>query len=240
MDLVLAWRAIAYTASMPVTAIKAMQAATLGYAKYVSPDGSIISFAESILAKVSRKIPELVEDRDLRSRLMSEFAIVADEFRARRSTITPEMPIEPLWQEFLEQDAFRLSVWASQRIAYVAFYNAYESFLVNCAKRALGVTQLRVSEKPFLSALRNAFGSDLSGVCWTNHEIHISREVRHSLSHAGGRETEKLKKQKHGIKLVDDVLQIFPDDNHNLLRRLRAGIDALISAAVAHPRFAGS
>jgi hypothetical protein len=46
---------------MPATAIKAMQAATLGYAKFVSPDASVISFAEDVLAKVSRKVPELVE-----------------------------------------------------------------------------------------------------------------------------------------------------------------------------------
>ena len=38
----------------------------------------------------------------------------------KRSAVTPEMPIEPLWQAFLGQDAFRLSVWASQRVAYVA------------------------------------------------------------------------------------------------------------------------
>ena len=237
VDLILAWRTAAYTAMMPATAIKAMQAATLGYAKYVTPDASVISYSEAVLAKVSRKVPELVENRDLRARLMGELVTVADEFRAQRAAVTPEMPIEPLWQEFLEQDAFRLSVWASQRLAYVAFYNAFEAFLVDCAKRILGVTQLRATDKAFLEALRNAFGTDLTGTCWNHHEIQIGREARHSLSHAGGRETEKLKKHKHGIKVIEGVLQIVPDDNHKLLRRLRAGADTLVAAAAGHPKF---
>jgi hypothetical protein len=237
VDLLLAWRTTAYTASMPATAIKVVQASTLGYAKFVSPDSSIIAFADAILAKVSRKVPELVDDRGLRARLVSEIATVADEFRAQRAAVTPEMPIEPIWHDFLKQDAFALSVWSSQRVSYVAFYNAYEAFLVDCAKRILGINRLRATDKAFLDALRTAFGNDLSGPCWTHHEIHIGREVRHSLSHAGGRETEKLKKQKHGIVLMEGVLQIVPDDNHKLLRRLRAGIDALVAAAAVNPKF---
>ncbi len=238
MDLLLAWRTTAYTASMPATAIKVVQASTLGYAKFVSPDSSIVAFADAVLAKVSRKVPELVEDRGLRARLMSEIVTVGDEFRAQRAAATPEMPIEPIWEDFLTQDAFALSVWSSQRVSYVAFYNAYEAFLVDCAKQALGNSQLRSSQKAFLEALRAAFASDLSGPCWNHREIHIGREVRHSLSHAGGRETEKLKKQRHGIKLMDGVLQIVPQDNHNLLRRLRAAVEALIAVTATHPSFA--
>ena len=238
VDLLLAWRTTAYTASMPGTAIKVAQATTLGYAKFVSPDGSIVTFAENILAKVSRKVPELVEDRQLRAQLMTELVTVADEFRANRAKVEPEMPLDPIWNDFLTQDAFAMSVWSSQRVAYVAFYNAYEAFLVNCAKVVLGVPQLRATDKAFLEALRTAFGENLSGPCWTHHEIHIGREVRHSLSHANGRETEKLKKHKHGIKLLGGVLQVVPHDNHNLLRRLRAGVEALVAVAAAHPKFA--
>ena len=106
MDLLLAWRTTAYTASMPATAIKVVQASTLGYAKFVSPDSSIVAFADAVLAKVSRKVPELVEDRGLRARLMSEIVTVGDEFRAQRAAATPEMPIEPIWEDFLTQDAF--------------------------------------------------------------------------------------------------------------------------------------
>jgi hypothetical protein len=237
VDLLLAWRTIAYTASMPATTIKVAQATTLGYAKFVSPDSSIIEFADAVLAKVSRKVPELVDDRRLRARLASEIVTAADELRTQRSAVTPEMPVEPIWQDFLKQDAFAMSVWSSQRVSYVAFYNAYEAFLVDCAKVALGVSQLRATDKEFKEALRTGFGKDISVTCWTHHEMNNAKLVRHALSHADGRETADLKKQKHGIKVLDGKLQIVPEDNHNLLRRLRAGVEAVVAVAATDPKF---
>lgn len=206
----------------------------------MSPDSSIIAFADAVLAKVSRKVPELVDDRQLRVRLASEIVRAADEFRAQRSAVTPEMPIEPLWQDFLKQDAFAMSVWSSQRISYVAFYNAYEAFLVDCAKLALGVSQLRATDKEFKESLRTGFGKDISVPCWTHHEMNNAKLVRHALSHADGRETPDLKKQKHGIKVLDGKLQIVPQDNHNLLRHLRAGVEAVVAVAAADPKFSRS
>jgi hypothetical protein len=237
-NLLLAWRTAAYTASTPLTIIKTVQAAMLGYARVVSSDASIIAFSDGVVARMSQRIPDLVEDRRLRERLVRELVTLADEIRAQRAALTTEMPVEPVWQDFLKQDAFVLSVWSSQRVSFVAFYNAYEAFLVECVKRATGVTRLRAQDTEFLRFLRTAFGTDLSGPCWTNREIQIAREVRHSLSHAGGHETENLKKQKHGIRLEGSVLQIVPDDNHRLLRPLRNGVDAIITAAAAHPKFA--
>ena len=236
MDLLLGWRTTAYTAAMPATAIKVAQSTTLGYAKYVSPDGMVVAFAESILAKVSRKIPELVDDRRLREDLMKELVTVADEYRAAHSAVTPQMPIEPIWHQFLEQDAFRLSVWSSQRITYVAFYNAYEAFFVDCAKLALGATHLRTNDQAFKDALRTGFCKDISTPCWSHHELNNARLVRHALSHADGRETADLKKQKHGVKILDGKLQIVPHDNHKLLRRLRTAVEALVGVGAADPK----
>jgi hypothetical protein len=236
LDLLLAWRTTAYTAAMPATAIKVAQATTLGYARYESPDRSIIAYSEAILAKLSRKIPELVEDRRLRETILEELVTISDEFREQRAAVEPDMPIEPIWQDFLTQDAFFLSVWSSQRVAFVAFYNAYEAFLIDCAKQVLGVEQLRTTEQAFKEALRTGFGKDISVPCWTHHEINNARLVRHALSHAGGRETADLKKQKHGIRVEDGAFQIVPDDNHNLLRHLRGGVEAIIGAAAGHPR----
>src|SRR4051794_6207153 len=77
VDLLLGWRTTAYTASMPATTIKIAQSSTLGYAKYVSPDGMIVAYSEAIVAKVSRKIPELVDDRRLREAMLRELMTVA-------------------------------------------------------------------------------------------------------------------------------------------------------------------
>ena len=135
VDLLLGWRTTAYTASMPAIAIKVALATTLGYAKYVSPDGMIITHSEAIVAKVSRKVPELVDDQRLREALLKEFETVADEFRAAELVRdSRDISIEPIWADFLKQEAFAMSVWSSQRVSYVAFYNACEAFLTRLRK----------------------------------------------------------------------------------------------------------
>jgi hypothetical protein len=235
VDLLLVWRTTAYTAAMPATVIKVTQSATLGYARHASPDASVVSFGDNVLAKLSRSVPELVEDRNLRAKLMEALVTLAADFRDARENVSPEMPVEPIWKDFLTQDAFAMGVWSSQRVAYVAFYNAYEAFLVACAKVATGASQLRANDKEFKEALRSGFASDISVPCWTHHEINIAKLVRHALSHAGGRETDDLRKQKHGIRLMQGVLQIVPHDNHNLLRRLRIGVEAVVAVAAADP-----
>jgi heme exporter protein D len=237
VDLLLAWRTTAYTAAMPATAIKVAQATLLGYAKHVAPDASVVAFGDNIIAKLSRTIPELVEDRKLRAKLIEGLVTMAADFRDTRAKACPDIPIEPIWQDFLNQDAFAMSVWSSQRVTYVAFYNAYEAFLVECAKLALGVSQLRATDREFKEALRRAFCEDISVPCWMHHEMNICKLVRNALSHADGSETADLKKQKHGIVILKSKLQIVPDDNHKLLRRLRAGVEAMVTVAAPDPKF---
>jgi hypothetical protein len=238
VGLLLGWRTTAYTAAMPAIAIKVAQSTTLGYAKYVSPDGMIVTHSEAIVAKVSRKVPELVDDRSLREALLKELVTVADEFRAARSAVTPDMPIEPIWANFLEQDAFAMSVWSSQRVSYVAFYNAYEAFIVECLKVGTGLPNLRSTDKKvFNEALRTGLGKDISSPCWSHHEINVARLVRNALSHNGGRETEELKKQKHGVKLIGDELQIVPEDNHRMLRRLRQAVEEITAVIKGNTKF---
>jgi hypothetical protein len=70
-----------------------------------------------------------------------------------------------------------------------------------------------------------------------HHEINICKLVRNALSHADGSETADLKKQKHGVVVLKGKLQIVPDDNHKLLRRLRAGVEALVAVAATDPKF---
>ena len=240
IDFVLAWRATAYVASMPGTFIKAIQASTLGYVRYTSPDSSLISFGEKVMTEVSAEVPELVENSALRSRIMAALVRSADAFRSRRKKAMAEadMPIQQLWDGFLEQDAFYMTISAAQRVAYVAFYNAYEAFLVDCIRQVLDVTHLRATDPKFMDGLRTAFVINLSGPCWGSREIAVGREVRHALSHAGDRETENLRKLKPGIEVRDSVMQIVPDDNKKLIAGLRKAVDALVAVAAPLPQFA--
>ena len=61
--------------------------------------------------------------------------------------------------------------------------------------------------------------------------------IRHALSHNGGRVTEELGKQKHGVLVIDDELQIVPADIHQMLKRLRLAVRDIILAAKEFPQF---
>lgn len=238
LNLAMSWRSASYTAQMPVTSIRVMHAAALGRNKFVSPDSSILAYSERIIGELARRIPELVENRKLRARMVSELATISAEFRDRVAAVKDEYPIEPIWAEFMNDLPFRISLWGSQRVAYVAFYNAYETFIVDCLKSGTGHSRLRSTDrKLFNDALRNALNKDISALCWSHDDINIARLVRHALCHNDGRETEELKKQRHGIKLIGEELQIVPEDNHRMLRRLRKAVEEVVAVTCNNPKF---
>ena len=96
----------------------------------------------------------------------------------------------------------------------------------------------RTSDRDFNQRLRSAFGDDVARQCWLNGDIAIVRDVRHALSHAGGRVTKRLENKKHGIKVLNGQLHIVPEDNRRTIKTLRPGVKALVDKAVSHPSFA--
>lgn len=238
LDLVLSWRCASYTAQLPASLIRAIHAAGLGRKSFVSPDSSIVAYSDRIIEKLTLRVPDLIENRLLRAKVMKELVTLAAEFRDHAATLKHEYPIEPIWAQFMEDVAFRISLWASQRVAYVAFYNAYEAFIVDCLKVVTGLSSLRSTDKKvFNEALRTGMRSDVSSACWSHHEINIARLIRHALSHNGGRETEDLKRQKHGVMLIGGELQIVAEDNHRMLRRLRNAVEVIVDATRVDQRF---
>jgi hypothetical protein len=237
LDLLLAWRTTAYTASMPAVFVQSLQTATESYVSTVSPDSSVIAFADAVLARLSRKLPQIVEDGQLRAELAKELVTLTADIRDARATAKVKVPLEPIWRSYLQLDAFAMGVWSSQRVCYVAFYSAYENFLIRCVKQALGVKQLRTTSAEFKPALRSRFGRDILDSCWGNSDMNLARLVRHALSHAGGRETDDLRRHRHKITLVDGVLQIAPDDNHSLLKTLKSAVEALVGGAANLSQF---
>ncbi|HUE12885.1 MAG TPA: hypothetical protein VMR25_01865 [Planctomycetaceae bacterium] len=238
LDLLMSWRSASYTAQMPATTIRAIHATAIGKGSVVTPDSSIVAYSERIIGALVQRVPELTENGSLRSKLMAELTKITADFRDRAAAVTNDIPIEPIWTQFMDDIAFRMSLWESQRVAYVAFYNAYEAFVVRCLKVGTGRSSLRSTDKKtFNEALRSGLAKDVSGPCWSHHEINIARLVRHALSHNDGHETEELSAQKHGIKLIGDELQIVPEDIHRMLRRLRKAVEEMIAATKDDPRF---
>src|SRR5205085_6577556 len=112
------------------------------------------------------------------------------------------------------------------------------AFVIRCTKYATQADSLQTSDtKSFYEAVRKEFGQLLLDACWLNNGLQVDRLVRHALTHANGEETERLKKHRHGILVLDGVLQIFPEDNKKMLGRLRLAVERLVDAALQHPLF---
>ena len=60
------------------------------------------------------------------------------------------------WSEYKSQEDFMLAVWGSQRISFVAIYNAYETFAGGCLKAAN--PEFRPLKDKFDPAFEKAFG----------------------------------------------------------------------------------
>ena len=131
---------VSYTAQMPATAIRAMHSAALGRGKHVTTDKSIVAYTDDILRQLSDRTSRLARDPALAARMRKALTEIATEKRDRLKEIKEDFPIEHIWADFMNDVGFRLSLWASQHVTYVAFYNAYEGFVVDCVKHATGLT----------------------------------------------------------------------------------------------------
>lgn len=230
LDLLMSWRSTGYVAAFPAASARMCESTLQGYVREGKPNGSVIEFGENILQSVVQQVPELTHDLCLQEKLLKALVNSALRLVEGRDRVGQTATIDEFWPQFLADPAFQMTVWSSQRLAYVSFYNAYEAFLVECAKLASSETSLRTQSQEFKTVLRNSFARDVYDSCWSSLDISVAREIRHSLSHAGGRLTEKLLRMKHQVLVEDGCLQILPDDNKALLHCLRKGVDSLVES----------
>ena len=146
--------------------------------------------------------------------------------------------LEETWNDYVNTNVYKLSLWGSQRICYVAIYNAYENYLVRCVKAACGLSKCRSSQEHFKDHLKNAYGKDLLKQCWTCDDINIARVARHALSHAGGRITDDVKNLKfHPFKEMDGRINVTPFVTKGLLTVLKDATYALAERSLDKPEF---
>jgi hypothetical protein len=122
----------------------------------------------------------------------------------------------------------------------VSIYNSYDNFVAQLVGIALSLDECpRTAGKKFKHLFRDAFSDDLKKKCWTKHEIQVFREVRHALSHAGGRVTAELDelRPKHDFIVVEDRIQVTPDKTKSLFAVLKDCVYALSEVAVGMPQF---
>lgn len=237
LDLIVDWRAAAYTASLPAMALDQVKAYHDGYVNTSKINTAFLDLADVVIAKLATKLPELTVDPQLISRLRTAIVDLGVEWNDACRTTSVEFPTERVWNSCLNHIAYQLCLWGSQRICYVSIYNSYENFIVRALCVARSTDACRVTDHDFKDQFANSFGSNLLGKCWTRDAINVVRLVRHSLSHAGGCVTKHLAKQNHDFVLQDDRIQVTPDKTKALFSLLKDSVYALAEKAVAMPSF---
>ena len=236
-DLMMEWRAAAYTASLPVSILEHMKAYHDGFVKTGELNTNLLRLAQVIPAKLAQELPELAADPSLIRRIQEKLVDLGAKMEEARDNATMEFPLEETWQSYLQEHVYQLSLWGSQRICFVSIYNSYENFLIRAVCIAQSIDSCRTSNKDFKKYLVESFGGPLQDKCWTGSDVNIARLARHALSHAGGRVTDKLEKQDHGFVIRDGRIQVVPEKTKALFSLLKDCVYSLAEKAITMPQF---
>lgn len=237
-DLILEWRGAVYTTALPHELLESIRNFHDGFVKSNTPNTDLLRLSEGIRTRFNKEIDELRLDTSLSRIIQEKIVQIGAEIIELHKNAPIEFPIEQGWQDYLEIPAYKISIWGSQRISFVALYNSYDNFITQCTRIAKGLNEYRRKrEKEFKKDFRDAFGEELLKICWTNDELNMFRAARNSLTHAGGRVTDELRKYKHDFELEDDRIQVTPDKTKALYNLLKKSVLALSEKAAAMQQF---
>ena len=211
-NLLLQWRGIAYSVEFPSSLVTHMSAFAGSFIAQQAPRSNILKLADGVLAQCASALPELTSDPSLAKKLHATVVELAARLPDASSSSTYVSSADQWWDAYIEEKAFRITLWSSLRVGYMAVFNAYETFFAQCVQQLSGISDLRSGSKRFRDNVKQHLGDFLSQECWHAADIYAVRLVRHSLSHAGGRVTAALRNTRHGVHVHDDVLQIMPAD----------------------------
>lgn len=148
--------------------------------------------------------------------------------------------IQSTWNINIQQDDVKRSLWSSERTNYCSLYYNYEFFLGECVRIKKRLDRYRVVPGQFKDDFEAAFGTSLLEQCWSDRDVNLARLARHAIVHAGGRETNELRSQKHPFEVQGKEIQIFAPETTTLYGLLKERVILIANTAVAMPEFAGS
>lgn len=236
-DLVMEWRAAAYTASLPISILEHMKGYHDGFVNTGHLNTNLLRLAEVLPAMLARELPELTVDPSSIPLLQKKLIEIGANFEDARSQTQIEFPMDETWDSYLQNDVYRLSLWGSQRICFVSIYNLYENYLVQSVRIANCLSSCRSSGPNFKGQLVASFGAPLRDKCWTSNKMNLARLARHALTHAGGRVTDDLAKHEHGFVVSDGRIQVMPANTKDLFTLLKECAYAVAEKAVTMPEF---
>ena len=236
-DLCVSWKGASSTARLPNQLMHMFNNFAIGFFKDTAPNTRSLKLVTGLTERLAKRLP--LSD-DMQRRVKKEMLDIDAEIRAGLENAPLPFSAEKAWLDFLHLAEFRHCLWASQRICYVAVYNAYEDFVARSTGVAIGQVPYRMPQaRAFKKEFESVFGVDLLKLCWLDHPVAIARLARHALSHAGGRLTQELRDYRphHGLDIETGELQIKATDTRQLFDHLKDRVFALVEKAIPMPNF---
>jgi hypothetical protein len=244
--LLLNWRSFAYGAGMAeVIAIGPNNALE----HFTTSGGytAALEIAPRVMQVLAKRVPQIVNVEGLRQDLEQEaIRIGADLIDARdKANESFELSADQAWDEHLNVPAFVMYVWGTMRLVYVGVYNAYDDFVRQCVRVICNLRpdeELTHNDARIKEVLLGKFGKQVWDECWAGPKISEIKEIRHSLSHCCGRPTIKLREWldqgRFELDVLDDIIQIWPENIHKEYKSLAPCVKKLIDTAIKLPCFA--
>jgi hypothetical protein len=236
-NLLIDWRGAAYTASLSSFVLKHSKSFIEGYVNN-KPNSLLIELVEAFTHRCSKEIKDLVNYSSIKEKLASILIKIGDETLQKYEKSSFEFPTEIAWETYLEKHYYQLSIWSSQRLSYLTIYTSYENFITQLMRIALEKPDYKMPKSDdFKNQFRNIFNQELLDKCWNDRNIKITRYARHSLSHVSGEETEELKNFGHNFVMVNNKIQITPNDIKNLFCDTSKAVKELVVKSSTMDKF---
>ena len=228
-DLCVAWRGAANTHYFPWLMLQSMKSFAEGLAEAHEP------FGKKWLSAVSSRLVAEMGDGlrpDQRHQLESALQRLDAQVRAALEKDNYDFDAQKFFTDLVRHSEVQFSLWGSQRICYGAVYYTYEDFLLRTYKAVTGQGSYQIRADDFSKDFATAFGPALRDFCWSHPAVHVARLTRHALVHNGGRVTDKLARQKHGLRVENGVIQIMAPDTKGLFDVLKERAEKLVIETV--------
>lgn len=232
-DLCLAWKSTSHVFMMPWLTLSILEQFVIGYSSVDKPfyERLTAEFRNYVLRHAGTALSP--PQKTLIANILTD---LGQKVEVSKRQAAPPFDIQEAWSTFISNVDFASGLWGLQRICYVSVYHGYEDFLQRCVATATKDPDYcaRRSEQ-LRKTLNKTFGNALGDACLADKDVHTARLVRNALVHNGGRTDPIIDARKHQLRIVDNIIQIGPDDVRGLFELLKDKVTQLIKQALDMP-----
>ena len=138
---------------------------------------------------------------------------------------------QDVWDELLETNAFKGSLWKIAEGSFCAIYYAYENLIVQVLSKIIN-KRIRVTDRDFNKMLISVYGPEPSTRFWNSNSISVSREIRNCITHNGGKATQRLLNMKPRPRIEKGDVLISASDVRFLWSTLRPAVCEAITESL--------